>query len=198
MNNEMFKEHHPHRLSDYISRSSIELSRKFVSTLGKNYAIRSVISNTILSSFAMILANSIHQKNVLKGLGDRDAIEDLLCEASAIHFQIIVARDLVELRKSTIIWLYILRAVAVCKFRLISFLSTSAAHRILGYIYEKSVADYSNWIDAIKTNEVVDIEASKIAIAYYELSSNAMLSDVLSAMRSDCIKYRDEEHHRAG
>lgn len=198
MNNDMFKEHHPHSLSDYLARSTVGISRKVVKTVGKkSYVMRSIIANTILSSLSMVLANSLHQKVVFNGKGNRDAIEDLLCEASDTHFHVLVCRDLVKPKVSMMIWIYFLRALSIFFFRILAYLSPKAGHRTLGYMYEKSVIDYSNWIETIEAGEITNIEASKFAMGYYELQEGSMLTDVIAAMREDNLKNRDSEHKYA-
>ena len=82
-------------------------------------------------------------------------------------------------------------------FRLISNISPKVGHRFLGYMYEKRVSNYSDWIDNIKMGKIDDFDAPKIAIGYYELKNDAKFSDVLNCMRDDCIKYRDDEHRYA-
>lgn len=195
MSNDLFKEHHPHSLSDYLSRSTVGTSRGVVKKIGKkSYVTSSIIANTILSSLSMVLANSLHQKIVFHGDKNRDEIEDLLCEANDTHFHVLVCRDLVEPKKSILVWTYLLRGLAIFLFRALAYLSPKAGHRTLGYMYEKSVIDYTNWIEAIEAGDITNVEASKMAIGYYELAENSMLTDVLMAMRGDNIKYRDIEH----
>jgi ubiquinol oxidase len=195
MTTDLFKEHHPHTLSDYMARSMVGFSRSLVCILGKsNFALRAVIANTILSSFTMVLASRLHYRAVRSGSPERDSIEDLLCEASGTHFHIIVIRKFVELSRMKRIFLSILQAISICFFGFISRFLPKTAHRTLGYMYEKSISDYSDWIDAITDGNIINTPASQVAVKYWELKPDSTIIDVLSSIREDSVKYRNFEH----
>lgn len=198
MTNELFKEHHPHTLGDYMARGMVGFSRSIVSAIFKHgFANKAIIANTVLSSLAMILANRLHHRTIRRGEPDRESIEDLLCEASGTHFHIIVTRSLVTLTRLERIMLSIIQCVSICFFRLIACLSPRTSHRSLGYMYESSITEYSNWIDAIEDGDVVNAPAHPMAIKYWDLKTGSTLSTVLAAMRDDIAKFRDYEHARA-
>lgn len=192
---DLYKEHHPHTLSDYMARSMVGFSRTFISILLKhNFASRAIFSNTILSSFTLVLASKLHFKAVLNGSPDRDPIEDLLCEASGTHFHIIVLKKISELSRFKRMLLSIIQSVSNCFFGFISAIFPKTAHRTLGYMYEKSISDYSDWKDSITDGNIENTPASQVAIKYWELKAEAIFVDVLSAVIEDNAKYRDSEH----
>lgn len=195
MTSELFKEHHPHTISDYLARSMVGFSRSLVGSIGRNsFALRAIIANTILSSFSMVLANRLHHRAILRGLPEREAIEDLLCEASGTHFHIIVIRKFYVPTRFIRILLTIIQSISICFFRFVSCISFKTAHRTLGYMYEKSIFDYSTWIDSINDGNITNSAADLVAIKYWSLKDNASLTDTLAAIRDDNVKYRDYEH----
>lgn len=195
---DLYKEHHPHTLSDYMARYMVGFSRTFISVLLKhNFVLRAIISNTILSSFTLVLASKLHFKAVRNGLPNRDPIEDLLCEASGTHFHILVIKKISELSKFMKILLLIIQSVSNCFYGFISTFFPKTAHRTLGYMYEKSIADYSAWKDSITDGNIENMPASQMAIKYWELKSDSTFLNVLSSMIEDNVKYRDFEHARA-
>lgn len=195
MNLELFREHHPHTLGDYVVRGFVGFARSIVSTLGKHrFVDRALIANTIIASFAMSLAYVLHMKVVLKGSPHRDRIEELLGEASAAHFHIIVMQKLGKLSGTGKFILAILQGVGSLCFRFVVVCSPALGHRLLGYIYEKSITDYTIWIDAIKKDVAANLPADALALQYWELLEGSTLIEVLESMRMDNIRSRDREH----
>lgn len=195
MNPELFREHHPHTLGDYVVRGFVGFARSVVSALGKHrYVDRALIANTIIASFSMSLAYALHMKAVLRGDPRRDRIEELLGEASAAHFHIIVMQKLGTLKGFAKFVLAILQGLGSLCFRFMVVCSPSLGHRLLGYVYEKSITDYTIWIDAIRKEVAANIPADPLALQYWELLEGSTLVEVLESMRMDNIRSRDREH----
>ena len=66
---------------------------------------------------------------------------------------------------------------------------TRTAHRMIGYFEDEAVSSYSEYLKMVESGEVNDTPAPHLAINYYNLGSDAKLSDVIKCVRAD------EQHH---
>jgi ubiquinol oxidase len=77
---------------------------------------------------------------------------------------------------------------------LLYLVSARTAHRVAGYLAERSVAGYSDLLERIRAGEQADTPAPASAIAYWDLAPEARLSDMIVAIREDEAIYRDIHH----
>jgi hypothetical protein len=76
-------------------------------------------------------------------------------------------------------------------------LAPSICHRFVGFLEEEAVTTYSHIIadlDAGKLPEWEALPASKLAREYWRLPADAMMRDVLLAIRADEAIHRDVNH----
>ena len=66
---------------------------------------------------------------------------------------------------------------------------TRTAHRMIGYFEDEAVKSYTEYLDLVESGNVKNIPAPNLAISYYQLGSDAKLSDLIRCVRAD------EEHH---
>jgi hypothetical protein len=79
----------------------------------------------------------------------------------------------------------------VSVFGLAYIISPRFCHRFVGYLEEEAVKTYTHCIECIDKGEVWhETPAPLIAINYWKLPDNAMMRDVILAIRAD------EAHHR--
>jgi hypothetical protein len=93
--------------------------------------------------------------------------------------------------------LTVLQGVGSLCFRMMVVCSPSLGHRLLGYAYEKSITDYTIWIDAIRKEAAANLPADALSLQYWELLEGSTLIEVLESMRMDNIRARDREHEYA-
>ena len=57
------------------------------------------------------------------------------------------------------------------------------------YFEEEAVSSYTNYLELIESGQIEDVPAPQLAIEYYNLPSEAKLSDMIQRVRAD------EQHH---
>ena len=73
----------------------------------------------------------------------------------------------------------------------------SVCHRVVGYLEEEAVNTYTrivNDIDAGYLPEWTSAPAPPVAVAYWRLAPNAVMRDVILAIRADEAIHRDVNH----
>jgi hypothetical protein len=88
---------------------------------------------------------------------------------------------------------YILFIFCSSAFVLTYILSPKICHRFVGYLEEEAVITYTRCIedlDAGKLSAWSSLPAPQIAKNYWKLSENAMMRDVLLAVRADEATHR--------
>ncbi|MEM9740088.1 MAG: alternative oxidase, partial [Pseudomonadota bacterium] len=68
------------------------------------------------------------------------------------------------------------------------------AHRFVAYLEEEAVVSYTGYLNAIDAGELPNVAAPQLAIDYWDLGADAMLRDVVIAVRADEAKHRDVNH----
>jgi len=63
------------------------------------------------------------------------------------------------------------------------------AHRMIAYFEEEAVKSYTDYLGLVERGEVENVPAPRLAIQYYEMGSDAKLSDLIKRVRAD------EQHH---
>ena len=63
------------------------------------------------------------------------------------------------------------------------------AHKMVHYFEEEAVQSYTNYLEMIESGQIEDVPAPQLAIEYYNLPSEAKLSDMIRCVRAD------EQHH---
>lgn len=79
-------------------------------------------------------------------------------------------------------------------------LSSRTAHRFVGYLEEEAVKTYTvclNDLDAGRLKKWENMKAPEDAIKYWHLPENAMMRDVIVAVRADEAMHREVNHHLA-
>ena len=66
---------------------------------------------------------------------------------------------------------------------------TRTAHRMIGYFEDEAVKSYTEYLELVESGKVENIQAPNLAINYYNLGTDAKLSDLIRCVRAD------EEHH---
>ena len=60
---------------------------------------------------------------------------------------------------------------------------------MIAYFEEEAVKSYTDYLGLVESGEVENVPAPRLAIQYYEMGSNAKLSDLIKRVRAD------EQHH---
>eukprot|EP01015_Nassula_variabilis_P000586 TRINITY_DN1030_c0_g1_i1.p1 TRINITY_DN1030_c0_g1~~TRINITY_DN1030_c0_g1_i1.p1 ORF type:complete len:118 (+),score=26.11 TRINITY_DN1030_c0_g1_i1:2-355(+) len=79
-------------------------------------------------------------------------------------------------------------------------ISSSCAHRFVGYLEEEAVKTYTHCIKELDEGKLphwTNLNAPQDAIKYWGLDQNAKFRDVLIAVRADECMHREVNHHFA-
>jgi|LauGreDrversion4_2_1035121.scaffolds.fasta_scaffold591848_1 hypothetical protein len=90
--------------------------------------------------------------------------------------------------------------IFILYYSLLYSLSSSTAHRFVGYLEEEAVKTYTNFIkdlDEGKLPYLEDKPADEATIRYWGLPKEAKVRDVLLAIRADEVSHREFNHHFA-
>jgi ubiquinol oxidase len=191
--------HHPPRtLSDRIAYRVVRMLRFAADGLfGRRYRHRTIVLETIAAVPGMVAATLLHLKCLRLMIDDRGWIRTLLNEAETqrAHLMVFVAID----RPSLLERLSVLLAQGLFynAHFLIYLFSPRTAHRIVGYFAEDAVRGYGQYLEDIRDGRQENPPAPASANAYWNLSPDARLADVIRAMQEDEAIHRDVNHSDA-
>jgi ubiquinol oxidase len=189
-------------MNSYIKNTTTQLSDAFAYSMTKffrliadsfflkRYGHRAVVLETVAGVPGMVAGVWMHFKSLRKmkaGYGEQ--IREMLAEAENERMHLMF---FIEIAKPNIIErLIVLFAQFLFGiFYLFMYIFfTRTAHRMIGYFEDEAVNSYSEYLKMVELGEVNDTPAPHLAINYYNLGSDAKLSDVIKCVRAD------EQHH---
>jgi ubiquinol oxidase len=189
-------------MNSYIKNTTTQLSDAFAYSMTKffrliadsfffkRYGHRAVVLETVAGVPGMVAGVWMHFKSLRKmkaGYGEQ--IREMLAEAENERMHLMF---FIEIAKPNIIErLIVLFAQFLFGiFYLFMYIFfTRTAHRMIGYFEDEAVNSYSEYLKMVESGEVNDTPAPHLAINYYNLGSDAKLSDVIKCVRAD------EQHH---
>ena len=179
------------KVSDVFAYSMTKFFRLIAdSFFFKRYGHREVVLETVAGVPGMVAGVWMHFKSLRKmkaGYGEQ--IREMLAEAENERMHLMF---FIEIAKPNIIErLIVLFAQFLFGiFYLFMYIFfTRTAHRMIGYFEDEAVNSYSEYLKMVESGEVNDTPAPHLAINYYNLGSDAKLSDVIKCVRAD------EQHH---
>ena len=185
------------RISDAFAKGQTMFFRFFADTFfAKRYGHRAVVLETIAGVPGMVAGMWIHLKSLRKArTGYGPQIRELLAEAENermhLMFFIKIAKPnvferLLILTAQIIFWHYYL---------ILYIFFPKTAHRMIHYFEEEAVRSYTSYLEMIESGDIDNIPAPEMAISYYNLNSDARLSDMIVRVRED-EKHHAEVNHR--
>lgn len=185
------------RLSNAFAKGQTMFFRFFADTFfAKRYGHRAVVLETIAGVPGMVAGMWIHLKSLRKArTGYGPQIRELLAEAENermhLMFFIKIAKPnvferLLILSAQVIFWHYYL---------ILYIFFPKTAHRMIHYFEEEAVRSYTSYLEMIESGDIDNIPAPEMAISYYNLNSDARLSDMIVRVRED-EKHHAEVNHR--
>ena len=84
-------------------------------------------------------------------------------------------------------------------FYLIMYLiSPSTSHKMIASFEEEAVRSYDEYLALIDSGEIEDVPAPQLAIEYYGMKEDAMLTDMIVNIRADEQKHSEANHRMSG
>ena len=192
---DLLRHHIPRSLSDRIAYRVVGIVRVVADGLfGRRYRHRTIVLETIAAVPGMVAATLLHLKCLRLMIDDHGWIRTLLNEAETqrAHLMVFVAIDRPNLFERLLVLLA--QGLFYNAHFLIYLFSPHTAHRIVGYFAEDAVRGYGQYLHEIQNGQQENPPAPALAITYWNLSSDARLSDVIGAMQEDEAIHRDINH----
>ncbi|CAK8697525.1 uncharacterized protein LOC143456429 [Clavelina lepadiformis] len=159
----------------------------------KQWIKRIMFLETIAGVPGMVGAMVRHLISLRRFKRDQGWIHTLLEEAENERMHLMTAMRIANpgfIMKAAVVGA---QGVFVVAFSLAYFISPRFCHRFVGYLEEQAVVTYTDCLAAIDTGELKmwsRMKAPEIAVEYWKLKDDAMMRDVILAIRAD------EAHHR--
>ena len=178
-------------MRDKFAKSMTKFFRFIADTFfARRYGHRAVVLETIAGVPGMVAGMWLHLKSLRKmktGWGPqiREMLEEAENERMHLMFFIEIAqpnwfeRILVLFAQFIFWWFYFI----------IYIIDYKTAHRMIAYFEEEAVKSYTEYLELVESGYVKNIPAPRLAIDYYNMRSDAKLSDLIKKVRAD------EEHH---
>ena len=192
---DLLRHHEPRGFSDRLALAIVRIMRATADAIfGRRYGHRTVVLETIAAVPGMVAATLLHLKCLRRMIDDRGWIRTLMEEADNQRTHLMVFVGLAEPRLAERLLVLFAQGVFYNLYFLLYLISPRTAHRLVGYFAEDSVAGYTQYLDEIEAGRIDDIPAPPVALDYWNLPDNALLSHAIVAIREDEAIHRDINH----
>jgi ubiquinol oxidase len=188
--------HHPvegasDRFALAATRALVAIARVL---FGRRYGNRAVALETIAAVPAMVAATLLHLKCLRRMIDDRGWVRTFMDEAENQRAHLMAFVALARPSAGERLLIVLGQGVFYNTYFLLYLISARTAHRVAGYLAEQSVAGYSHFLARIESGERENQPAPVSAVAYWNLSADARLDEMVLAMREDEAIHRDIHH----
>ena len=178
-------------ISDAFALSMTKFFRFTADTFfAKRYGHRAVVLETVAGVPGMVAGLWMHFKSLrAMKAGYGEQIREMLAEAENERMHLMF---FIEIAKPNIFERLLVTSAQIVfgLFYLFMYVFfTRTAHRMIGYFEDEAVKSYTEYLELVESGKVTNIDAPDLAIQYYNLGTNAKLSDLIRCVRAD------EEHH---
>ena len=178
-------------ISDAFALSMTKFFRFTADTFfAKRYGHRAVVLETVAGVPGMVAGVWMHFKSLrAMKAGYGEQIREMLAEAENERMHLMF---FIEIAKPNIFERLLVTSAQIVfgLFYLFMYVFfTRTAHRMIGCFEDEAVKSYTEYLELVESGKVTNIDAPDLAIQYYNLGTNAKLSDLIRCVRAD------EEHH---
>ena len=198
----------PKGLKDRAALAAITLVRKtfdlvtgYSSEPGKmteeKYLVRAIFLETVAGVPGMVASMVRHFESLRLMRRDGGWIHTLLAEAENERMHLLTFLELKKPGPFMRLSVLLAQGIFFNGFFLAYLVSPTFCHRFVGYLEQEAVATYTHCLadlDAGRLPLWAATRAPPIAINYWRLPQDAMLKDVLLAIRADEAIHRDANH----
>ena len=160
----------------------------------KRYGHRAVVLETVAAVPGMVGGMLSHLHSLRRMTNDDGRIHELLAEAENERMHLMT---FIEVSKPTwyerLLVLFV-QGVFFNAYFVFYLVAPRVAHRMVGFFEEEAIVSYTEYLAEIEAGQHPDVPAPPIAIAYWKLSPEARLVDVVRAVRDDEANHRDVNH----
>ena len=180
------------RIRETLAMSMTKFFRFVADTFfAKRYGHRAVVLETVAGVPGIVAGVWLHLKSLRKmktGYGKSD-IREMLSEAENERMHLMF---FIEIAKPNWFERYLVlfaQLIFMIFYFILYVIDYKTAHRMIAYFEEEAVKSYTDYLGLVESGEVENVPAPRLAIQYYEMGSNAKLSDLIRHVRAD------EQHH---
>ena len=156
----------------------------------KRYGHRAVVLETVAGVPGIVAGVWLHLKSLRKmKTGYGPDIREMLAEAENERMHLMF---FIEIAKPNWFERYLVlfaQLIFMIFYFVLYVIDYKTAHRMIAYFEEEAVKSYTDYLGLVERGEVENVPAPRLAIQYYEMGSNAKLSDLIRHVRAD------EQHH---
>lgn len=158
---------------------------------------RIIFLETIAGVPGMVAATCRHLQSLRLMKRDKGWIHTLLEDAENERMHLLTFMELAKPGPIARTFALLAQGVFYNFFFLFYLFSPRVAHRFVGVLEEEAVITYSNILEDLKEGRLPEwqnVPAPEIAKQYWQLQDNAMLVDVIRAVRADEATHRHINH----
>jgi ubiquinol oxidase len=185
----------PKNLRDRIAYGFIRFLRLGADILfSKRYGHRAVVLETVAAVPGMVGGALQHFRALRRMKSDHGWIHTLLDEAENERQHLMTFIHIAKPSRFERLLVLVVQIVFYNAYFLLYLISSRTAHRVVGYLEEEAVHSYSEYLAGVENGTYANVPAPETAIAYWKLTSDACLRDVIIAVRADECLHRDVNH----
>ena len=179
------------RIRETLAMSMTKFFRFVADTFfAKRYGHRAVVLETVAGVPGIVAGVWLHLKSLRKmKTGYGPDIREMLAEAETERMHLMF---FIEIAKPNWFERYLVlfaQLIFMIFYFILYVIDYKTAHRMIAYFEEEAVKSYTDYLGLVESGEVENVPAPRLAIQYYEMGSNAKLSDLIKRVRAD------EQHH---
>ena len=187
--------HAPQSMNDKIALAVVRFMRVFADLFFRQrYGHRAVVLETVAAVPGMVGGLLQHLKSLRHIRDDAGWIRTLLDEAENERMHLLTFIQVAQPSPLERLLIVLAQGVFYHVYFLTYLFFPRTAHRIVGYLEEEAVKSYTQYLAEIDAGRLPNQPAPKSAIAYWGLSPDARLRDVVLAVRADEEGHRDVNH----
>ena len=156
----------------------------------KRYGHRAVVLETVAGVPGIVAGVWLHLKSLRKmKTGYGPDIREMLSEAENERMHLMFFIEIAKpnwFERYLVLFAQLIFMIFYFIFYVIDY---KTAHRMIAYFEEEAVKSYTDYLGLVERGEVENVPAPRLAIQYYEMGSDAKLSDLIKRVRAD------EQHH---
>lgn len=182
----------PKTLSEKIAYHGMEFIKKVVNSFFRDrYGHHAVTLETVAAVPGFIAGFHRHFRSLRRMQRDFGFICHLLEEAENERMHLLIWMQYCKPNFLERILVLFAQILFTPFYAAIYILSPSTAHKMVGYLEEEAVVQYSQFLQAIDQGKIANVKAPEVALKYYNLHPDSTLRDVVICVRAD------EAHHSA-
>ncbi len=187
--------HEKEGLSDYFAQAAVDVMGFFGDLFFKNrYDHKVIVLETVAAVPGMVAAMFNHLSSLRKMKHDSGRIRVLMDEAENERMHLMT---FLEIAKPSLLERALIsgaQAGFFVAYSLAYIVDPRTAHRFVGFIEERAIESYNDYLKAVDEGRVENVDAPEIAKKYWNLPDDAKLRDVIIAVRDDEAEHRDVNH----